>query len=75
MSVTTEADRIVDQMRHDVQKALKSTNNAFNELVVNNCWGAQEFSDEFKIKLAAAQKTLLELRTELGEPRLLSNDD
>jgi len=75
MSVTTEADRVVDQMRSDVAKALKSVNNAFNEIVINPCWGADEFNDEFKLKIAAAQKTLLELRTELGEPRLLSTGD
>jgi hypothetical protein len=68
MSVKTTADGLVDDMRKQVAEALKATNKAFTEIVVlDETWGANEFTEEFKQKIAKAQRLLIEIKQELGE--------
>ncbi len=60
------ADDLIKDMRDDIDKALKSTNQAFTGIVVNDCYGTNDISPEYKVKLANAQKILLELRNDLA---------
>lgn len=67
MGVTTTADRLVDDMREKIQEAFVATNEAFCEICVKgDMWGANEFSDDFKRRLAEAQSTLAELKIKMS---------
>jgi hypothetical protein len=66
MGVTTTADEVVEQMRKDIDAAFKSTHRAFTEILVEGCWGADHFSDEFKEKLEKTHRTLMDLKKEIG---------
>lgn len=69
MSVTTTCDEHIEKMRKDIDTALKSTTTTFKAVIIDKDWGADEFTDEFKRKLIAAQNTLLALAEEIGSPR------
>lgn len=62
MSVQTEADEKIDQASRQVQAALTS----LNEVVVERCWGHENYTLEYKKKLARAHALLVEARDELG---------
>lgn len=67
MSVNKTADDVVDLARQKVQEALEAVNAAHTALSITPCWGAEEWKDDFKVKVAKATATLLEVKNDLGE--------
>ncbi len=62
MSVRTTADEKIDEARDSINKALK----ALNEIVVNECWGHDEFNKAFTKKMLEAHAMLIEVRSKLS---------
>lgn len=62
MSVTTTADEKVDSVRTNVREATK----ALAEVVIEDCWGADEFTPEFKTTLREVMNDLLDIKNRLG---------
>jgi hypothetical protein len=69
MSVTTTTDETVNQMQHDVEKAVQSIHKAYTDIIVDGTvWGANEYSQEYKEKLMKLHQLSLEMRDLAGRP-------
>lgn len=62
MSVITEADRKLTEARQAIRVALK----AINEIVVEECWGHDQWNEEFTSKVQEAHSILIKLRRKLS---------
>jgi hypothetical protein len=69
MSITTTSDELIDGARKQIDLALKAVSKANMEINIEKCWGHEEWSAEFRIKLAKAQATLMEVREAMGDRR------
>lgn len=58
MGVVTDADEKIDEARDSSDKALK----ALNEIVVNECFGHDDYNDEFTQKIHKAHSMLIQIR-------------
>jgi hypothetical protein len=67
MGVKTEADEKIDFARKKMQEALEAVNDAHTNLVIKPCWGAEEFSTEFKNDLLVVQTDLVKTSQRLGK--------
>ena len=61
MSVTTTADDKLVKIREDVESAVEQ----LSDIVINRCWGWEDFSREYQGQLRENLNTLLDLRDEL----------
>jgi hypothetical protein len=62
MSVQTAADENVSMARTCVSRAITS----IGEIVVNDCLGSGDLTDEFKMQLEKAMIKLLEVQRTIG---------
>jgi len=62
MSVYTEADVSLDLADERIQKAIE----ALGEIVVNKCWGADDFNEQYKDDIVEAFNLLLQARKKLN---------
>ena len=62
MSVTTTADEQLENAKENIQSAIKN----LSEIVVDQCWGADEYKREFRDKLRKTHFELLELRDRIS---------
>lgn len=60
MSVSTRADENLDAVRKHIEEATK----LLSEIVVDQCWGHDEFSPEYKKKIKDLFLYFLELKDE-----------
>ena len=60
MSVRTTADEKVDEARSHVGDAVK----CLSEIVIDKCWGHDDFNEEFRKKVKSVFLQLLELQEE-----------
>jgi hypothetical protein len=58
MAVQTSADDALDSAKSHVQMALE----CLSKIVVQRCWGANDFSAEYQQQIAAAFTTLMAVR-------------
>ena len=68
MSVRTTADERIDQAKEHLAEALTAIEGAesnLRDIVVDRCWGYDEFNEEYTEKLKATYKFLLGLRADL----------
>ena len=61
MSVTTTADERLNDAKDNIQSAIKN----LSEIVIEECWGAEEFSSEFSATLRKALSEMIEVRESL----------
>lgn len=61
MSVRTEADEKLDETRDHLNHAIES----LSEIVVDRCWGWDQFNDEYQEKLQQTLNALLKIRQDL----------
>ena len=61
MTVTT-ADEKIDEARTSIRDAAK----ALSEVVVDECWGADEYKPEFRATLRGVLNDLLDIKERLG---------
>jgi hypothetical protein len=61
MSVRTEADSQLDTARDDVHSALK----ALGKILVEQCWGHDDYKAEFRAKMVEAHGLLLQVQEKL----------
>lgn len=59
MSVTTEADEIIESIKKDIDSAIKS----LSEIIIDRVWGYDDYGDDYKDNLANAMHDLLKLRS------------
>lgn len=62
MGLRTTADEKLDEAREATDQALK----ALNEIVVNECWGHDEYKKEFTQQIHEAHFMLIQIRTKLS---------
>jgi len=62
MGVVTSADEHLYEAKENISKAVSE----LSEIVINKCWGHDDFSEEYKAKIKNTFLTLLELRDDLG---------
>ena len=62
MGVRTTADEKLDEARDSADQALK----ALNEIVVGECWGHDEWNDEFTQQIHEAHSMLIQIRGKLS---------
>lgn len=58
VSVQTTADEELENTRESVRSAIKS----LSRILVDECWGHEEFNPEFTFKLKAAFTQLMEIK-------------
>jgi hypothetical protein len=61
MGVITRADECLDEAREHIRKAIK----CLSEIVVDECWGHDEFRPEFSAAIETAFVQLTAVRTHL----------
>ena len=61
MGVKTRADECLDELNEGLTQAI----NALDEIVVQQCWGHDEFKPDFQAKLVGAFNNLIILRRDL----------
>lgn len=61
MSVRTRADECRDEAREYIRNAAK----ALSEIVVDECWGNDDFNDAYRRDLAEVFVTLMQLKKKL----------
>lgn len=61
MSVTTEADKQLNAARENVNAAIKS----LSGIVIDECWGSDEFNSEFKETMHTSLNELVAIRERL----------
>ena len=62
MSVTTTADEHLDSAKENIQSAIKN----LSEIVVEQCWGSEEYNQGFRDTLRKTHFELLELRDRIS---------
>ncbi len=62
MSVTTTADERLDDAKRGIREAVLS----LNEILVGECWGHDQWNEEYRAKMREAYAALLRLRDQLG---------
>lgn len=62
MSVRTTADEKIDEARQNIREAAK----ALSEVVVDDCYGADEYKEEFQETLREVLNDLLNIKNRLG---------
>lgn len=62
MSVRTTADEKIDEAKDHIQEAIE----CISEVVINRCWGASEYTVEYRNKLRTQLVSLLDTRDSLG---------
>lgn len=63
MSVTTAADIELEAAKEEIQDAIKN----LSEIVVNRCWGWNDFGSAYRAKIAQSLADLIVIRDRLGE--------
>jgi hypothetical protein len=58
MSVSTAADTHIASAKEHIRAALRE----LNEVVVMQCWGHDDFNDDYQADLKMAHKQLIDLR-------------
>ena len=58
MSVRTTADENLDAAKESVNKAI----NSLSEIVISNCWGSDEYSEDYSNTIEDILNALLQLR-------------
>ena len=66
MSVITEADKALDRTKHSVEDAVKN----LSKIIVDQVWGHDDFSKEYKEELQRVFASLILVREKLGPPKL-----
>lgn len=61
MSVQTEADDRLDDARRQVKSAVSN----LSKIVVDECWGSDEYTKEFKARINDSFHTLIKVRDDL----------
>ena len=61
MSVRTTADEKIEEAREHVGRAIE----ALQAPVIDQCWGWDDFNDEYQQKIQQALNTLLMIRQDL----------
>jgi len=62
MSVTTTADEELVEVRKEIESSVKR----LSKIVIDRCWGWEDFTHQYQVKLRARLNTLLDLRDEFG---------
>lgn len=63
MSVKTTADEELDNVRENIRAAIKS----LSRIIVDECWGHDEFAPEFRESLDCAYIKLMEIKKEMSQ--------
>lgn len=61
MSVRTTADEQLESAKDNIQSAIKN----LSEIVIEECWGSEDFSSEFSVILRKALSEMVEVRESL----------
>jgi len=62
MSVRTTADEQLDSAKKDIRTAIQS----ISDIIINQCWGWDEYSGESQENMREVLNDLLKVKTKLG---------
>lgn len=70
MSVTTEADRALDEAHHHLGKArndLRAAYRCYAKVLVDRCWGHDEYTEVYKQKIRSEFLAVQQMMLDMNE--------